>query len=215
MVEYFYHLDYTPRAAKVKSGEGRSAAAKNAAASLDQVQTRNKKRKKTSQVGNEARAAASKTQLLEHVKIFAIAVKYEVNTLRALAAEKFREGIASHWSHAEFAQALHLAYATTPDDAKELRELCVQKLSEHTDSLVKKPEIETVICSINGLAYEVRKRSSAPKCDQPYCCKPGRKYRCTYTTYDGGVCHRRKTNCALHTRNTPCGHNSLSYVEET
>lgn len=72
----------------------------------------------------------SRTHLIEHAEVFAIAVKYQIDALRKLA-EKFKEGVAFHWNHVEFAEATYLAYTNTPEDVKELRDIAADAIDKH------------------------------------------------------------------------------------
>lgn len=156
----------------------------------------------------------SRTHLIEHAEVFAIAVKYQIDALRKLAAEKFKEGVAFHWNHVEFAEATYLAYTNTPEDVKELRDIAADAIDKHANELLKRPEIEALICSINGLAYEVLKRGRrsppSPKCE--HCESTGKHFRCDYR--DGyqygnqyGPCNRCGFRCESHkTTGISCGH---------
>ena len=56
------------------------------------------------------------------------------------------------------AEAIHVVYTSTPATDKEMRETVADALGWHA-SLLEKPEIEVAIMEINGLAYELLKRS--------------------------------------------------------
>ena len=58
----------------------------------------------------------------------------------------------------EFAEAIHLVYNTTPSSDKDMREVVADTIGWHS-TLLDKPEIECAIMEINGLAYELLKRS--------------------------------------------------------
>lgn len=58
----------------------------------------------------------------------------------------------------EFAQAINVVYKATPSTDKDMREAVADTLSWH-GRLFDKPEIEFAIMDINGLAYELLKRS--------------------------------------------------------
>jgi hypothetical protein len=58
----------------------------------------------------------------------------------------------------ELAEAIHIVYNTTSSSDKDMREAVADTLDLHP-RLLEKPEIEVAIMDINGLAYELLKRS--------------------------------------------------------
>lgn len=59
--------------------------------------------------------------LIEHAKVFAMAVKHQADGLGQLAARKFEKAASIYWDHKDFAQAAHVVYTSTPDDVQDLR----------------------------------------------------------------------------------------------
>lgn len=97
------------------------------------------------------------THLLTHAKVFAIALKYQIPALRALAVAKFAAAIERGWNHDSLAEVITLVYTSTPDEVKELRSIIVETLLAH-DTLLDKPEVESAVCDISTLAYQLLKR---------------------------------------------------------
>ena len=62
----------------------------------------------------------------------------------------------------ELAEAIHIVYDTTPSSDKDMRETVADALDWHS-RLLEKPEIEFAIMEINGLAYELLRRSRRPE----------------------------------------------------
>lgn len=58
----------------------------------------------------------------------------------------------------EFAEAIHIVYNLTPSKDKDMKEAVADALGWHS-KLLDKPEIEVAVMEINGLAYELLKRS--------------------------------------------------------
>jgi hypothetical protein len=58
----------------------------------------------------------------------------------------------------ELAEAIHVIFMETPATDKDMREAVADTLEWHP-TLLDKPEIETSIMEINGLAYELLRRS--------------------------------------------------------
>ena len=163
MVGYFYHLDYLHDNKAVIEVHDSPPPKKKARVSAPVKRTR-----ATNPLPSPEQVAAPtgpKVYLIEHAKVFAMAVKYYVNPLRDLATEKFRVEAEQHWDHEDLAQAIQLIYTSTADDITQLRSMAVEVLAHHRSDLLKKPEIATLLHSINGLAYEllVRNPDKIPK----------------------------------------------------
>ena len=58
----------------------------------------------------------------------------------------------------EFSEAIHVVYNSTPSSDKDMREAVADTLGWY-GRLLDKPEIEVAVMDINGLAYELLKRS--------------------------------------------------------
>ncbi|RMY46233.1 hypothetical protein D0865_09414 [Hortaea werneckii] len=86
-----------------------------------------------------------------HAKIFAAAVKYQVPGLRTLAAEKFREAVRGNWHHETFAEAARIAYETTYQEERALRDTVTATLDRHGNALLKKDEIKAFVKNQNDL----------------------------------------------------------------
>ncbi|KAK5123686.1 hypothetical protein LTR85_002322 [Meristemomyces frigidus] len=102
--------------------------------------------------------ATSEPNLTLHAKIYAAADRYGVGGLKALALDKFKIQLTRHWDSHEFAESIHVVYNTTPSSDKDLREAIADTLGWHS-RLLDKPEIEVAILEINGLAYELLRRT--------------------------------------------------------
>ena len=97
--------------------------------------------------------------LFDHAAVFPTAVEYQVPSLQHLSARKFAAAAERGWDDKVFASAVSYVYNSTPDDAKELRNIVVHALNQY-GTLTKKPEIEVAICQINTLAYQLWKLKS-------------------------------------------------------
>lgn len=100
--------------------------------------------------------------LLDHVKVFAMAIKYQIDGLRHLAASKFKREITNGeaWKDDDFPQAISMIYSSTPDEVKELRILAEEALHAHFEELKYKQGIEEVMCNHPSLMYTLLKRKS-------------------------------------------------------
>ena len=100
----------------------------------------------------------SRVYVIEHVKVFAMAVKYQVDGLCDLAAAKFKQSAETSWKHDDFAHAISVVHDSTPEDVSQLRDIVSNILHAHFDKLKDKPEVDSVVCSIPHLAYALLKR---------------------------------------------------------
>jgi len=62
-----------------------------------------------------------------------MAIKYQADGLRRLAAKKFREAASVEWESEDFARVVHVVYTSTPDDAQELRSITADTTNDHFD----------------------------------------------------------------------------------
>lgn len=134
MVEYFYHFDYLREIESLPN---------------------------LSRFSPRAPELPSNVYVIEHAKVFAIAVKYQIDGLRDLAASKFKEAATSYWNHDDFAHSIHIAFNSTAEEVTQLRKVVSDILHKHFDDLEDKPEVEAVVCNIPRLAYALLKRSRA------------------------------------------------------
>jgi hypothetical protein len=124
MVHCFYHLDYLQDGVEVP----------DVATQEEPATAPPKKKTRTSTASSRAKMLAPsqpslpptpKVHLIEHAKLFAMAVKYHVDALRDLAAQKFKNEVEQHWNHEGLAHAIHLIYTTTADEVTQLREVAL------------------------------------------------------------------------------------------
>ena len=148
MVEYFYHFDYLGGADPVPvlatSFQG-YAVAQMSVLNLQFPQP----------------SVPPQVYIIEHAKVFAIAVKYQIDGLRDLAASKFKDAATAYWNHDDFAHSIHIAYNSTAEEVTQLRTVVTDILHQHSDDLEGKPEVEAIVCKIPRLAYALLRRSRA------------------------------------------------------
>lgn len=207
MVEYFYHYDYlrNPDPVPVQddvqpaipSVPTFQSAQSNAYAVLTAFSS--------GQYGNANPVAPvssprrSQVYIIEHAKVFAMAIKYQVEGLQDLAAAKFKQSAEMDWDHEDFAEAISIVHDSTPESVSQLRDIVADAIHEHFDALQNK-RVQTVICNIPRLAYDLLKR----KCEKPsrlvengltgYCPKCSQPLTCYYQApgailSSSGVCY--------------------------
>lgn len=134
------------------------------------------------------------TSLIKHAKVFAMAIKYQADGLRALAIEKFKQAASTDWNSDDFAHVVHLVYTSTPDEVQELRAVVADTIHDHFSDLKDKEELETVISGLGDLAYSLfRRNSSAFRCTKGHRRDGTRKScKCTYNGcgFDFDICQQ-------------------------
>ena len=126
--------------------------------------------------GTSASAVASpplnvKSYIIEHAKVFAMAVKYQADGLRELAAAKFKTNVTAggYWAHEDFLSAISIVYASTPEDVLDLRQVVEDVLHKHFDTLKVNEDMVAIVRGIEGLTYSLLDRRSMTACSQEQC----------------------------------------------
>ena len=92
-----------------------------------------------------------KTGLATHARMYALADKYQISGLKALAQRKFQKAALQHWNSEEFAPALHIVYTSTLEEDRGLRDVVISTISR--DRLLEKPEVRAVVKGLPELAF--------------------------------------------------------------
>jgi hypothetical protein len=92
-----------------------------------------------------------KTGLATHARMYALADKYQISGLKALAQRKFQKAALQHWNSEEFAPALHTVYTSTLEEDRGLRDVVISTISR--DRLLEKPEVRTAVKELPELAF--------------------------------------------------------------
>lgn len=110
-------------------------------------------------------SSSGQPSLIKHAKVFAMAIKYRVDGLRALAVQKFQHAAFNEWNSDDFAHVVHVVYTSTADHVQELREIVATTIYDHFSDLKDKKELEVVISGLGELSYSLlRRTSSAFRC---------------------------------------------------
>lgn len=95
-------------------------------------------------LGGMTQSGAELPTIVHHARVYAIADKYDIRTLRQLAVTKFMRACELWWDNVEFAQAALEAYSTTVEEDGCLRDVVVKTITTHT-GLIEKPDVAAVI----------------------------------------------------------------------
>jgi hypothetical protein len=153
MMHYFYHLDYPyvemPGASKPNlSGQSARPVAHFA----------NAKRplKKTNMFNAlDEKPPAKEPNLVLHTKVYALADKYLIDGLKAVALEKFREDVKTSWSTEEFLKAIEVAYTSTLDRTVGMRHVIVSTICDNEHWLLNRDSVKQCLRDTPDLAYDV------------------------------------------------------------
>ena len=95
--------------------------------------------------------------LVLHIRVFALAEKYDIPHLKTLSLHKFKMTAMEHWVSPYMEDALREAYDSTIPEVREMRDAMVDVLCDH-EELLDKVYIEDVILEIPHLALDLIKR---------------------------------------------------------
>jgi hypothetical protein len=97
------------------------------------------------------RPRSLKTGLATHARMYALADKYQISGLKALAQRKFQKAALQHWNSEEFAPALRIVYTSTLEEDRGLRDVVISTISR--DRLLEKPEVRAMVKDLPELAF--------------------------------------------------------------
>ena len=195
MVHFFYHLDYEagppkntvnvsitsstlpPMTPKNEPSRGYRRGVRRGATSYGRVMARPLVSRDEKAPDGLHGGVDGDNNMVVHARVFALAVKYQIPALKDLAASKFASAVESDWNHSSLTEALRVVHSTTPEDARELRDIVAKVLLTH-EKLLDKPEVESAVLDIRRLAYELLRRSKglpavATSNPEPSCCNCG------------------------------------------
>ncbi|KAK3946535.1 hypothetical protein QBC32DRAFT_225916, partial [Pseudoneurospora amorphoporcata] len=132
MVHYLYHFDYDVRLQHERSGYD--------GLEMDGYETN----------VNEPAADA----LLTHAKIYALAEKYLIRGLKALALRQFKAAATVSLDIDDFLGAALVVYKSTIEDDRGLRDVVVETLSKHSEWLDEE-KVRDVLKELGALTYDI------------------------------------------------------------
>lgn len=105
---------------------------------------------------DEDYAPEEESHLLVHTRVYALAEKYDIPSLKALALRKFEVAMACHYDAPEFADAIEEVYCSTIDNDRGLRSLVLEALRCHPQ-LASAQDVNAVINDTPSLALDLFK----------------------------------------------------------
>jgi len=98
---------------------------------------------------------ASTSPMIFNAKVYGIADKYNIPTLKSKAIEKSRKSVETCWSMDDFPHAIREIYSSTPGNDRGLRDLVVKIACEHMETLSEQPEFRILLEEAYGFAADV------------------------------------------------------------
>jgi hypothetical protein len=112
------------------------------------------------------------SSMIFNAKMYQIADKYGISTLKRYARGKFSISIEEGWKDIDFPNAVGLAYNTTPPSDRGLRDAVVVTSLERFDALMERDDFNTELVSNADFAVDIirfqRERFRSIRC---YTCK--------------------------------------------
>ena len=96
------------------------------------------------------------SHLLLHTRVYALAEKYDIPSLKELARGKFEMAMACYYDSPEFAEAIEDVYCSTIDSDRGLRDIVLEAFKSHPQ-LANTQDVFTVIQETPSLAFELFK----------------------------------------------------------
>lgn len=96
------------------------------------------------------------SHLLLHTRVYALAEKYDIPSLKEVAQQKFEMAMACYYDSSEFADAIEEVYCSTIDSDRGLRDVVLQAFRSHP-ALATTQDVYAVIKDTPSLAFELFK----------------------------------------------------------
>jgi len=105
---------------------------------------------------DEEGVGEEEAHLLLHTRVYALAEKYDIPSLKELAQRKFEMAMACFYDSSEFAEAIEEVYCSTVDTDRGLRDVVLQAFRSHP-ALATTQDVYAVIKETPTLAFELFK----------------------------------------------------------
>lgn len=104
----------------------------------------------------EEEVGEEESHLITHTRVYALAEKYDIPSLKDLAQSKFEMAMACYYDSSEFADAIEEVYCSTIDSDRGLRDVVLQAFRAHP-ALATTQDVYTVIKDTPSLALDLYK----------------------------------------------------------
>lgn len=96
------------------------------------------------------------SHLVLHTRVYALAEKYDIPSLKQLAKSKFEMAMACFYDSPDFAEAIEEVYCSTIDSDRGLRDVVLEAFKNHPQ-LANTQDVYQVITDTPSLAFELFK----------------------------------------------------------
>jgi hypothetical protein len=94
--------------------------------------------------------------LFSSIHVYAIAERYGIPDLKALAKERFRECSQTNWACVEFPSIIRVVFESTPSSDSGLRDIVPQLVVEHADEFIENADFLSLVEG-NGQLWRTQK----------------------------------------------------------
>ena len=109
----------------------------------------------TSEYDASGSAENSASPMVSNVKVYSIADKYDVPSLKSQAEQKFRTTVETCWNMDDFPYAVAEVYNSTTSIDRGLRNVVVEVACKHINELLSKQGFRDVLEEITGFASDM------------------------------------------------------------
>lgn len=109
---------------------------------------------------NPAGVPQPKGSLTMHTRLYALAAKYGIKSLKSVAIAKMHNARQGTWDREDFAKAIAVTFGSTQDGDRGMRAVIIQTILECSSNLVNDPIIEKAVNAVEGLPFELFKQQS-------------------------------------------------------
>ncbi|KAK2757280.1 hypothetical protein FQN54_004794 [Arachnomyces sp. PD_36] len=90
-----------------------------------------------------------------NVRVYVLAEKYDLGSLKNLAKGKFEAWAQTHWNDDGFSGVVRAIFGTVPEHDRELHEVAYKIIADKSDHLLVKPDIQHLVQDCGALATAV------------------------------------------------------------
>src|SRR5436190_10693352 len=88
--------------------------------------------------------------LLNNLRVYTIADKYDIKELKELARKRFSTQVQTHWNHAKFPAVVREVYDSTVSSDHGLRDIIEKAIKEHVGSVLDDDNFKNLLISEMG-----------------------------------------------------------------
>lgn len=94
-------------------------------------------------------------ELLKHPRVFALADKFQVESLKVLALDNFKNQLQQHWISDTFADCIREVYKDKYNGDRSMREAVIRVINDHASEVCHRATFREVVHDIGDFAVDV------------------------------------------------------------